>query len=230
MAHHADDLPREHRVRCRLETFEAHHFGHPRDLIVEQGHKRLRRHVARPDTGASGEDENVGRQRAFTHRYADLLDVVGHALSYDNIRGEQRESRHDDVATAVIRIHAAAAVADRDLGATPVLLRGHFAHSRMIRSCPAYTFICSPRRKPISVIPESAASSTARLDGAETAASTGIPAISAFCVSSKLARPEARITCDRSGSNPCVAAQPITLSKALCRPTSSRRHRSAPSL
>ena len=39
------------------------------------------------------------------------------------------------------------------------------------------------------MMPTSRASSTARDDGAETAASTGMPAIAAFCVSSKLARP-----------------------------------------
>ena len=38
-------------------------------------------------------------------------------------------------------------------------------------------------------MPTSRASSTARDDGADTAASTGMPAIAAFWVSSKLARP-----------------------------------------
>ena len=48
------------------------------------------------------------------------------------------------------------------------------------RCSPVYTFIVGPRRKPTSVMPASSASSTARLEGAETDASTGMPAISAF--------------------------------------------------
>ena len=41
------------------------------------------------------------------------------------------------------------------------------------------------------------ATSTARLDGAPTAATIGIPPISAFCRSSKLARPESKSTRSR---------------------------------
>ncbi len=44
--------------------------------------------------------------------------------------------------------------------------------------------------KPITVIPSSSARSIASDEGADTAASIGMPAIDAFCVSSKLARPE----------------------------------------
>ena len=46
-----------------------------------------------------------------------------------------------------------------------------------------------PRRNPTSVTPCSSARSAASEDGAETAASTGAPAIAAFCTSSKDARP-----------------------------------------
>ncbi len=77
--------------------------------------------------------------------------------------------------------------------------------------------------------PLSAARSTASEDGAETAASIGIPAITAFCTSSKDARPLTIRTVPRSGSSPERRACPTTLSTALCRPTSSRRHSSSPS-
>src|SRR6185503_19594454 len=49
---------------------------------------------------------------------------------------------------------------------------------------PAETLNLSPRTKPQSVIPHASASSTARLDGAETPASTAAPARAAFCTSS----------------------------------------------
>src|SRR5207302_50729 len=45
------------------------------------------------------------------------------------------------------------------------------------RCSPTYTFMVEPRRKPTSVMPASSASSTARLEGADTDASTGMPAI-----------------------------------------------------
>ena len=48
-------------------------------------------------------------------------------------------------------------------------------------------------------MPNSTAVSTARLEGAPTAASSGIPATSAFCISSKLARPETKRPSDLSG-------------------------------
>ena len=48
----------------------------------------------------------------------------------------------------------------------------------------------SPRTKPRRVRPESSARSAASDDGADTADSIGIPAITAFCTSSKLARPD----------------------------------------
>src|SRR5450631_1214423 len=54
--------------------------------------------------------------------------------------------------------------------------RTHAGTVKAKRSAPAYTFIDVPRRNPTSVIPTDSANSTARLDGADTAASTGMPA------------------------------------------------------
>ena len=51
-------------------------------------------------------------------------------------------------------------------------------------------------------MPCSRASSTARLDGAPTAASTGMPATAAFCTSSKLARPLTSRMPSRRGVRP----------------------------
>src|SRR5207249_1344328 len=62
----------------------------------------------------------------------------------------------------------------------------------------------------------------------ETAATTGIPATSAFCRISNDARPETSSTRAASGSVPSSAARPTTLSTALCRPTSSRSVTSSP--
>ena len=70
----------------------------------------------------------------------------------------------------------------------------------------------------------STASSAARLDGALTAANTGMPAMAAFWTSSNDALPETCSTVPFSGSIPARKAQPTTLSTALCLPTSSRRH------
>ena len=68
-------------------------------------------------------------------------------------------------------------------------------------------------------MPTSRASSTARLDGAPTAATTGTPAIAAFCTSSKLARPLRKSTrvAERQRARASSAA-PTSLSTALCRP------------
>src|SRR5579859_575044 len=96
------------------------------------------------------------------------------------------------------------------------------------RCAPAYTFIVGPRRKPTRVRPASAARSAASEDGAETAASTGMPARTAFCTSSNEARPLTSSTHPRSGSLSCRSAQPMTLSTALCLPTSSRTASSSP--
>ncbi len=87
-----------------------------------------------------------------------------------------------------------------------------------------------PRRKPTSVTPCSAASSTASEDGADTAASTGTPAIAAFCTSSNDARPDTISTVPPSGTRPSSNAQPVALSTALCRPTSSRTTSGSPSV
>src|SRR5713226_7081306 len=79
-----------------------------------------------------------------------------------------------------------------------------------------------PRRKPTSVSRSSRASCTARLDGAETEATTGMPATHAFWMISKPPRPLTIRTFSESGSFPASNAQPTTLSTALWRPTSSR--------
>src|SRR5882724_1389708 len=89
-------------------------------------------------------------------------------------------------------------------------------------------FIRSPRRKPTSVWPLSRANSAARLLGAETAATIGTPAASAFCIISKDVRPLSSKTRCRSGRRSASNAQPTTLSSALWRPTSSRSTRSLP--
>ena len=86
-----------------------------------------------------------------------------------------------------------------------------------------------PRRKPTSVSPISLARSTASDDGADTAASAGIPAITAFCTNSNDARPLTISVMPVSGSRPSPSAHPITLSTALCLPTSSRTHHRSPS-
>src|SRR5207244_1201389 len=62
-----------------------------------------------------------------------------------------------------------------------------------------------------------------------TATSTGQPATAAFCTSSNESRPLTHSIASSNGSWPAPKAQPITLSIALCRPTSSRAHRSSPS-
>ncbi len=97
-----------------------------------------------------------------------------------------------------------------------------------MRSGFEYTLTRSLETKPQSVIPCVWASSTARLDGAPTPASTGQPASAAFCTSSNESRPLTQITELRSGRRPWPKAQPTTLSKALWRPTSSRTQRSVP--
>ena len=102
----------------------AHHLGHPGHLVVEHRQQRLRGHVARAESGAPGEDEEVGVLGAAPDRRADRLDVVGHALARDHVRGEQRESRDDHVAAAVVRVDSAAAVTDGDLGGAPAVLVG----------------------------------------------------------------------------------------------------------
>ena len=92
----------------------------------------------------------------------------------------------------------------------------------VIRSGFAYTLNRPSRTKPQSVIPVSLANSTARLDGAPTAAKIGTPAIAAFCTNSKLARPLTKRSESANGQRPIANCEPSTLSTALCRPTSSR--------
>src|SRR5215207_4907549 len=87
----------------------------------------------------------------------------------------------------------------------------------------------SPRRKPTRVMPVCSASSTARLEGALTAAIRGTPATAAFWTTSNEHRPETNSTRPVSGRRPSVAAHPITLSTALWRPTSSRTQSTPPS-
>ncbi len=71
-------------------------------------------------------------------------------------------------------------------------------------------------------MPCSAAISTDRLEGAPTVAITGTPTMAAFCTNSKLMRPLSRMMWSRKGIMPSCSAAPISLSSALCRPTSSR--------
>lgn len=65
------------------------------------------------------------------------------------------------------------------------------------------------------MIPDASANETASDDGADTAASTGIPAISAFWVNSNDARPLTNNTEAPSGIRSRSKAQPMTLSTAL---------------
>ena len=55
--------------------------------------------------------------------------------------------------------------------------------------CTSTELIRPCRKNPTSVMFDERASSTARLEGAETAMTIGIPAISAFCTISKEVRP-----------------------------------------
>ncbi len=135
---HAGDLAGEHRVWRRLEPLVAHHLGHAGHLVVEHRLYRLRGHIPGAESGPPGEDEEVGVLCAAPDRRTDRFDVVGHALARDHVGREQRESSHDDVAAAVVRIDSTAAVTDGDLGGAPtVIVARCIGHSRMIRSCPA---------------------------------------------------------------------------------------------
>ena len=67
--------------------------------------------------------------------------------------------------------------------------------ARSMRSGCVYTLKRAPRRKPTTVWPKRSAAATARLDGADTAHSTGMPATAAFCTSSNDSRPETSSTC-----------------------------------
>ncbi len=84
------------------------------------------------------------------------------------------------------------------------------------------------RRKPTSAQPGPSARSTARLDGAPTAASTPTPAATAFCTISKPMRPLTREHGYGGGTRRPGAGRPTTLSTALCRPMSSRTTSGSP--
>lgn len=72
-----------------------------------------------------------------------------------------------------------------------------------------------PRTNPSRVNPDSAASPTAKLDGADTAAGTGTPAMTAFWTSSNEALPDTMRAVCRSGSRPSRSAHQTSLSTAL---------------
>lgn len=76
---------------------------------------------------------------------------------------------------------------------------------------------------PTSVTPVSPARSAARLEGALTADTTGMPAMAAFSTSSKDVRPDTWRTVPLRGNRFWRSAHPTTLSTALWCPTSSRR-------
>src|SRR5439155_1239342 len=72
------------------------------------------------------------------------------------------------------------------------------------------------------------ASAIASADGAETPATVGIRAASAFCTISNEIRPDTSSACPDSGQRFSARLQPSTLSTALWRPTSSRAASSRP--
>ena len=84
------------------------------------------------------------------------------------------------------------------------------------------------RKKPISVIRATSASSIASELGAPTDASTGMPARAALSTISAPVLPLTHSTPPPGGTLPCSNRAPITLSTALCRPTSSRSNSGAP--
>lgn len=84
-----------------------------------------------------------------------------------------------------------------------------------IRDCPTYTLNDSPLAKPIKVMLKLWASSTASDDGAPTATTMGMRAMSAFCMISKLDRPETMRMRSVRGSRWARKQAPISLSTAL---------------
>src|SRR5579871_3052008 len=83
-------------------------------------------------------------------------------------------------------------------------------------------FIELERRKPTSVTLKWVARETARLEGAETAHTIPMPAAMDFWRISKLVRPDTIRMVLEAGRRDSDRAQPISLSTALWRPTSSR--------
>ena len=84
------------------------------------------------------------------------------------------------------------------------------ARAARMRSWPAYTFTDVPRRKPASAGPLSAARPTAGEEGAQTAASSAMPAVTAF-LPVRRKRPLTMRTLPRSGSMPERRPWPTTL-------------------
>ena len=164
--------------------------------------------------------------------------AVAHALAQDPQREREVAAvlpdRLGDAAVVVrllladaVRLPADPEVASQPAAAVnelpPVTPRASPHHaSRSMRSAWVYTLKRVPRRKPTTVWPKRSAAATARLDGADTAHSTATPATAAFCTSSNDSRPETSTIWSLSGSAPSSSAWPISLSSALCRPTSSR--------
>ena len=89
---------------------------------------------------------------------------------------------------------------------------------------PLYTFMLPLRKNPMRFWPDPRANSTASELGAEMPATVGMPAASAFCISSKEILPLSRSVCPERGSPPSSREWPITLSRALWRPTSLAQH------
>ena len=82
--------------------------------------------------------------------------------------------------------------------------------------------------KPIRVMSNLFAKSMARLVGAPTPIIIPISVIKTFWTNSKLSLPEHVINWDFGSSLPFFKVQPISLSKALCLPTSSLKSISSP--
>src|SRR6266542_2700797 len=99
---------------------------------------------------------------------------------------------------------------------------------RGYRTSPEYTLNRPSRTNPSSVTPNSRDSSMANDDGPPTEATVGMPAMIAFCTISKLARLLTARMASCSGVALSRTNEPITLSTALWRPTSSRTRRRAP--
>ena len=101
------------------------------------------------------------------------------------------------------------------------------AARQVTRSRIVYTTGESEAMRPIIVRPRSTAISYAAVVGMLRDANTGTPAATAFCAISAAIRPELTRQ-HREKSIRSTRPRPITLSTALCRPTSSYIHRSPP--
>ena len=142
--------------------------------------------------------------------------AVAHALAQDAQRVRQLAAVVPDRAAASRRSGSASARRSRSgcqpthcsrRSPRPLLIRsvprsrfhGRFTRSPFtsMRSGRLYTLKRPSRRKPTTVWPNCSAAATARLDGADTAHSTGIPATAAFCTSSNDSRPDTSSTSSR---------------------------------